>query len=91
MLTQALPLLDGPGPWHDHGGPGWWLVFPITFGLLWIAIAAGAFMLLRRRSTPPAPPDPRAKAESLLAERFARGDIDEDEYYTRLSVLHQSR
>ena len=89
MLTIAMPLLNHPGPWHDHGGgAGWWLVFPIAFGLFWIAVAAGAFTLLRRRT---APQDPRTKAESLLAERFARGDIDEDEYYSRLATLHQSR
>lgn len=88
MFTLATPLLAQPGPWHDHGGPGWWLIFPIAFGLFWIAIAVGAFTLLRRRT---APPDPRTKAEGLLAERFARGDIDEDEYYMRLATLHQSR
>jgi putative membrane protein len=88
MFTLATPLLVHPGPWHNgDGGPGWWLVFPITFGLFWIAIAVGAFVLLRRRSTPPGP---RATAETLLAERFARGDIDEDEYYKRLATLHQS-
>ena len=88
MFTIAMPLLDHAGPWHDGGGAGWWLLFPITFGLFWIAIGVGAFMLLRRRATPQ---DPRTKAESLLAERFARGDIDDDEYYARLATLHQSR
>jgi putative membrane protein len=95
MFTLATPLLVHPGPWHDGGGgPGWWLVFPIAFGLFWIAVAVGAFVLLRRRTNPPAPPappTPRATAETLLAERFARGDIDEDEYYKRLATLQQSR
>jgi len=31
---------------------------------------------------PPVPP-----AEAILAERFARGEIDEDEYRVRLAVL----
>jgi putative membrane protein len=89
MFTLAMPLLEHPGPWRDgDGGPGWWLLFPIAFGLFWIAVAAGGFVLLRRRTTPQ---DPRTKAESLLAERFARGDIDEDEYYSRLATLQQSR
>src|SRR4051794_26439234 len=79
LATQSL--LAHPGPWHDGGGAGWWLAFPITFGLFWIAVAVGAFVLLRRRTTPPGP---RATAESVLAERFARGDIGEDEYYQRL-------
>lgn len=87
-LATRSSLLAHPGPWHDGGGPGWWLVFPIAFGLFWIAVAVGAFVLLRRRATPPGP---RASAETLLAERFARGDIDEDEYYKRLATLQQSR
>jgi putative membrane protein len=88
MFTLATPLLVHPGPWQHDGGPGWWLAFPIIFGLFWIAVAVGAFVLLRRRATPPGP---LATAESLLAERFARGDIDDDEYYRRLATLHQSR
>ena len=93
--TLATPFLAHPGPWHDGGsGPGWWVVFPITFALLWIAVVAGGFWMLRRRGGPwrgPRTEDPRAKAESVLAERFARGDIDEDEYYARLATIHQSK
>jgi putative membrane protein len=94
MLTVAAPFLAHPGPWHDGGGgPGWWVLFPIGFGLFWVAVAASGFWLLRRRTVRPGPrtEDPRAKAESVLAERFARGDIDEDEYYARLATLQQSR
>ena len=41
---------------------------------------------------PAAPPPPRTPAspgtpEQLLAERFARGEIDEEEYRHRLAVL----
>lgn len=36
-----------------------------------------------RLSAPPRPSDP----EQLLAARFARGEIDEDEYQRRLAVL----
>ncbi|RAY11446.1 SHOCT domain-containing protein [Actinomadura craniellae] len=59
-------------------------MFPIGFGLFWVAVAVGAFWLLRRRS---APADPRAGARAVLAERYARGEIDEDEYRSRLVVL----
>ncbi|MEV7960483.1 SHOCT domain-containing protein, partial [Streptomyces sp. NPDC088141] len=31
------------------------------------------------------------RAEDLLAERFARGEIDEDEYERRLTVLREQR
>jgi len=37
---------------------------------------------------PPTPtPHPPSSAEQLLAERFARGEIDEEEYRRRLQVL----
>ncbi|MBL8926549.1 MAG: SHOCT domain-containing protein [Pseudonocardia sp.] len=32
---------------------------------------------------------PRPRAENLLAERFARGDITEQEYRDRLDVLRR--
>ena len=34
--------------------------------------------------------DPMTKARSVLAERFARGEIDEDEYHVRMSALRNS-
>ncbi|MEU9129520.1 SHOCT domain-containing protein [Kitasatospora sp. NPDC048540] len=45
---------------------------------------------------PPAPPGPPAAvpapaAEQLLAERYARGEIDDEEYRRRLDVLRQHR
>ncbi|MEU6394695.1 SHOCT domain-containing protein [Streptomyces sp. NPDC046939] len=33
-------------------------------------------------------PTDRPTPEMLLAERFARGEIDEDEYHARMSALH---
>jgi putative membrane protein len=37
------------------------------------------------RQTPP--PSTTAKADQLLAERFARGEIDEDEFTRRRDLL----
>ena len=36
-------------------------------------------------------PQPGVRAEDVLAERFARGEIDEAEYRARLDVLRQQR
>ncbi len=61
------------------------------FVILCIAlIAVGIALLIRRPPTaiPPAsPPDPRTHAQRILEERFARGEIDEAEYRSRLEVL----
>lgn len=78
MNTMTLTAY---GPWHHDHGPGWWLVFPIGFGLLWLLVLGGAAYFLWRRSHGPSP------AEAALGERYARGEIDEDEYRERLSVL----
>ncbi len=73
-------LLAGPGPWHDghDAHTGWWPVFPIGFALFWLLVIGAAFYLWRRRP---------GGAETVLAERYARGEIDEEEYRERLGVL----
>jgi uncharacterized membrane protein len=94
LMEVATQLQAHPGPWHD-GGPGdapaFWPVFPITFGLFWIVVAVGAFYLLRRRTATSAASaasaSPMSKARAVLAERFARGEIDEDEYHARMAAL----
>ncbi|MER7468861.1 SHOCT domain-containing protein [Streptomyces sp. NPDC097981] len=56
----------------------------------WALTITAAVLLLRALNrlqehthTPAAPP-----AEQILAQRLARGEIDEDEYKRRLAVLH---
>lgn len=73
--------LTAHGPWHDGHTTGWWPVFPIGFGLFWLLVLGGGFYLLSRRTKG------SGGAERLLAERYARGEIDEDEYRDRLGVL----
>jgi uncharacterized membrane protein len=60
---------------------GFWPFFPFFF--LWPVVAV--VLLLRRRGHP-FWSDAR-RAEDLLAERYARGDISADEYTERLAVL----
>jgi putative membrane protein len=62
--------------------------------LLIIAASAAALVIFTMRhtgTTPPAPPTATRHAEELLADRYARGDIDEAEYHLRLEVLHRTR
>ncbi|MFD7875010.1 SHOCT domain-containing protein [Streptomyces sp. NPDC059766] len=78
-----------------HGGPGPWILF---LPLIWAAVVAGAVTFLRRtarrgRCGPwQALGDPRPSGDSpvaILGRRFASGEIDEDEYWRRLSVLDE--
>jgi putative membrane protein len=78
---------------YDNGIGGWgYALMAIGMILFWGAVIYGIVALVRytRRDAPqgrePAgPPPPRP--ERLLAERFARGEIDEDEYHQRLTSL----
>jgi putative membrane protein len=65
---------------------GWWP----GFGLLWIVLIWGivAFFFWRRRRWWGGP---RASGQAALGERYARGEITEEEYRERLRVLKGAR
>lgn len=74
--------------WWDHGGGwGWgdWLAMTALMGVLWAAVAVAVLAVLR--GAPWADRGRSGRAADVLAERFARGELDEDEYRHRLSVL----
>lgn len=74
--------------WYDgHGwNGGWWIVGPLVMLAFWGLVAWVVITLVRR---PPAAPPGASGPEQVLAERFARGEIDEDEYRRRLRVLRE--
>ena len=75
--------------WHGpgHGPGGWWWIVPVVWTVLfWGAVAAGGVYLLRRR---PAERGHGEAAEAVLADRFARGEISDEEYRERLAVLRE--
>jgi putative membrane protein len=73
---------------HWDGGFGY-LPFTILIGnLLFIGLIVLAVVLVVRAFNRPGPPTARrAVAEQILAERFARGEIDAEEYQARLRTL----
>ena len=73
-------LLLATDHWQGHPGP-WFPLFPLLFLALWI----GAFVFLARRWRHFGPG--RGSGEAVLAERYARGEIDEAEYHERQAVL----
>ena len=75
----------------DLSGWGW---VGMTLGMIafWALLIAAIALVVsggRRESTTQAsaPMETRATPQELLAERFARGEIDEPEYRARLEVL----
>ncbi|MFF7729050.1 SHOCT domain-containing protein [Streptomyces sp. NPDC008001] len=85
MNTLAHALADG--------GPGPWILF---FPLVWAAVVIGVVTVLRRtvwRGGRAPWHQRQARSEhsplTVLGRRFAAGDIDEEEYWRRVSVLEE--
>ena len=84
--------------WWDEGGwgSGQWLLMTLMMLIFWGALIAFGVWAVRSftKDNPPAaqPTPPTAPiashADEVLAERFARGEIDENEYTRRRAVLH---
>lgn len=80
--------------WYGDHMSGWGYGFmTLSMVLFWGLVVAGVVLLVRylgRDQGPPSEPAGPA-AERLLAERFARGDIDEQEYRRRIELLRETR
>lgn len=83
---NTLAYADGPGPWI--------LLFP----LIWAAVIVGGVTILRRTGIVRGRRGPRRGTRvsygesspiAVLGRRFASGEIDEEEYWRRLSVLDE--
>ncbi len=96
MLTATTEVLAN-GPHYGWGGPG---PFFFIFPLLWFLLFATVVFLIARRARRGAragwggPWAAHASAGAdpvtLLGNRFARGEIDEAEYRSRLAVLRSA-
>ncbi len=76
------------------GWQGWswwgWLAMSLGMVAFWGLIIWGIVALFRSWGGTPTPPEPH-DPEQILAERFAAGEIDEDEYQRRLETLRATR
>ena len=74
------------------GGGG---IFLALLGLIALALLAGVIFVVTRANglneSPRYAGSGSVGADELLAERFARGEIDEQEYLLRKQVLAESR
>jgi putative membrane protein len=70
---------------YDHFSWWWFVVMPLGMLGFWALVAWVVVAIVRaNRPTPTPNPD----VTSILAERYARGEIDADEYHRRLDDLH---
>lgn len=82
--------------WYGNDMGGWGFALAIVGNVLfWAVIILGAIALVRyltRSDRATTTVHTRPTPEQLLAERFARGEIDEQEYRNRLDTLsHEFR
>ena len=82
--TITLANHDGWGPNHGDG-PGWWVIFPLTWLLIVATVVTLVVVSARRRGRLSG----QRAGERRLAERYAAGEIDEQEYRARLATLRQ--
>ena len=71
--------------WNNGWGWGGWLGMSLSMLVFWGALVWLIATLVGTGSDKDAPP-PR-RAQDVLAERFARGEIGQTEYLDRLHVL----
>jgi putative membrane protein len=86
-----------PAPWHmwggGYGGPMWWM-FPMMI-LFFLGVCAVVFFFARgmcgmtHHWRPPSQTwgDPTHSALQILNERFARGEIQKEEYVDRKAAI----
>ena len=68
--------------WSGHMAGWWWLAAPMMIAF-WTLVVWAVVTLVRRSDGPAA----RSKAEDALAERLARGELDEAEYRQRRDLV----
>ena len=81
--------------WDGNMGVWGYILMGVRFVLFWGAIIAAIILFARSMGAGNRRYEDSGHragvAENLLAERFARGEIDESEYTTRLTVLRRGR
>ncbi|MGE3137924.1 MAG: SHOCT domain-containing protein [Thermoleophilia bacterium] len=82
------------GDYGHNGDWGWggWLVMSLTMLAFLALVAWGVFLVWRSTAHPhhsdqSRPSSDRPSPQEILAERFARGEIDAEEYRARLAAL----
>lgn len=77
---------------HDNWGAGSWIAMSLTMLVFWALFVGLIVWVVRSMANKPATTgtgQPRvASPDDVLADRFARGDINEDEFTRRRALLH---
>jgi putative membrane protein len=76
--------------WWGHGGwgTGDWVAMSLMMALLWSGLIALVTWLIRSARDERLARPPVRTPDELLSERFAKGEVDEDEFTRRRELLH---
>lgn len=79
--------------WGNNGwDAGMWIIMIIVVVMLWVLIVFGVMAFSRYlRHGDLRPLRGNGGAEAILRDRFARGEIDEDEFRKRMTALREHR
>lgn len=84
--------------WYGMDGWGWggWILMTLVMVVFWAAVITAIALAVRYLTTGhgtehPTGSDMSWPAEGVLTERFARGEIDEDEFRRRMTLLREHR
>ena len=74
-----------------HGGMGWggWLVMALSMAAFWALVAFAVVAIFRSSRVERTGPAKETTLD-ILDRRFARGEIDENEYHARADVLRSA-
>jgi putative membrane protein len=79
--------------WDGNGwGFGAWVAMAVLMLIFWGGVVTVVVLLVRRSHPGEGPATPRPthqEAERILNERFARGEIDEQEFTARRAALRR--
>jgi putative membrane protein len=84
LVTAANTATVYADRW-DGDRPDWWPVFPILWFLIIVGSIVAAFLYHRRKGEAAG----SRAGEVVLAQRYAAGEIDEEEYTAKLAVLRR--
>ena len=77
------------GWYHDGMGWGGWIIMTVAMVAFWALVVFAVLALFRTQRSGESTLDRRDPMQ-ILDERYARGEIDDDEYHARSSVLRAS-
>lgn len=75
--------------WYQNGmGGGGWVVMILAMVVFWALVVFGVVAIFRgTRDSGTGTGNARRDPMEILEERFARGEVDVDEYHARMDIL----